>query len=145
MSEYELYNGTPPHQAESDTSRAAAESVEVDAETLRGRVWQCLRRKDSYGATDVEIQQALGMSVSTEVPRRRELVMVGAVRDSGLRRRTHTGRFATVWVAVDGPPTSDRQRRVNWRILYEEAMRSLARVESELAELKRKAYITANL
>lgn len=90
----------PPHNA-SDTSRAAARSMRRRAPTLRERVHCELIRRGRAGATDEELQVALGMSIPTETARRNELLRAGIVRDSGRRRRTTSGRTATVWVISD--------------------------------------------
>ncbi len=96
---YELYRGTPPHQR-SDTSIAAAEAIRPSVNGLRARVLQFIQGQCS-GATDEEIQGALQMGGSTERPRRRELVQLGLVLDSGLRRPTASGKKAAVWKTSD--------------------------------------------
>lgn len=90
----------PPHQRHSDTSRAAAEAVEPKAATLRRRVLEYLRSVHPDGATDNEIQAALGMDPNTQRPRRVELVTMRLVRDSGQTRPTPSGRRAVVWEAT---------------------------------------------
>jgi|GEM_PF-632815 len=134
---YDLYNGIPPHQAGSDTSRDAAEAIEPDVSSLRGKVLSYIRSRGREGATDKEIQAALNMSVSTEVPRRRELVLKGLVADSGWRRKTKTGRPAVVWAKASlhpidrGPhePAKQRIARTEDRVVA---------LELELAETKAK-------
>ncbi len=84
-----------PFVRDSETSEAAAESMKVDAATLRGRVLEFIRA--SGGATDEETQRGLSMNPSTQRPRRVELVERGLVRDGGKKRRTASGRFAVVW------------------------------------------------
>ena len=76
----------PPYQPHSETSRAAAGRALDFADTARGRVWRFLRDAGPTGATDAELQAALGMRGSTERPRRVELVDARLVQDSGLRR-----------------------------------------------------------
>jgi hypothetical protein len=68
------------------------------------------------GATDREVQAALRIRVSTEVPRRRELVLEGKVEDSG-RRRSCQGVKSTVWVIREGGGNGGGQmgRRPNWK------------------------------
>ena len=66
--QYELFGGTPPHQVTSPTSRGAAEAIEPRAHTLAAMVYQFILNRSTRGATDKEVQQALGMSVSTQVP-----------------------------------------------------------------------------
>ena len=88
-------NGTP-------TSVAAAIAIEHTAETLRAAVFGFIVGRGEYGATDQEIQNALGMDGSTERPRRWELVGTGMVKDSGRTRQTMRGRQAVVWIAAGG-------------------------------------------
>lgn len=90
----------PPCQRHSDTSRAAAEAIKPKAGTLRARVLANVVAKGGHGVTDEEGQAALGMNPNTYRPRRRELEQAGKVVDSGLRRPTHAGRKAVVWMAT---------------------------------------------
>jgi hypothetical protein len=89
--------GPAPAQRHSETSVAAAASVE--AGNVRGRDRQrLLRLLVQYGpATDEEMAHRLGMSPNTQRPRRVELCRLGVVVDTGHRRRTVAGRKATVW------------------------------------------------
>ena len=79
------------------TSRDAHDDIKPDARTLRERVHAYIIRQG--GATDEEMQHALGMGANTQRPRRRELVQRGLVRDSGKTRKTQAGREAIVWVS----------------------------------------------
>lgn len=92
-----LFDRPAPSQRGSQTSMAAARSIEPQAGTLRGFVLDYLRGKGALGATDEEIQVALHMNPSTQRPRRIELVAKGLVRDSQRTRPTTSGRMATVW------------------------------------------------
>jgi hypothetical protein len=87
-----------PYQRHSDTSMEAAVAAELRHDNERSRVLQFLIERG--GATDDEIQVALGMNPSTERPRRIELVNRGLVRDTGRTWPTRTGRRATVWEVV---------------------------------------------
>ncbi len=87
----------PPFAAGSPTSIAAAAAIESRAETLRVKLLLALREAGECGLTDQEMQRALNMDPSTQRPRRGELVKDGKVIDSGLRRRTASGRQAVVW------------------------------------------------
>jgi len=82
----------------SDTSEAAATSVKLTIGALHRRVEGFISRRKWRGATDEEITEALGLNPSTERPRRRELVLLGRVKDSGRRRRVHSKRKAVVWI-----------------------------------------------
>lgn len=93
----------PPAQVHSPTSQAAASEIRPLASALRRAVFEEIARRGVAGATDDEIQQALGMNPSTERPRRIELWRAGLVADSGQRRPTATGRLAVVWVRGGDP------------------------------------------
>lgn len=82
---------------ERDTSRAAAEAIEPSAGSLRGMVLDLIRYRGN--ATDDEIESELDLRHQTASARRRELVLGGLIFDSGLRRKTRSGRNAIVWVA----------------------------------------------
>ena len=88
-------NWPAPFQRHSPTSREAAD---LETGNLRSRVLRYIEERG--GATDEEAQLALGMSPSTQRPRRVELVQSGAVRDSGRTRPTRSGRQAVVWEVV---------------------------------------------
>lgn len=88
-----------PAQAHSATSVSAGESMEPRAGTLRGRVLDYIRECGATGATDEQIQIALGMNPSTQRPRRIELVRGSHIYDSGMTRPTLSGHAATVWRA----------------------------------------------
>jgi len=94
------YGGKPPFEKTSDTSKAASESVIGAAVSIRLRVLHLIVQTRSHGATDDEIEEALGLRHQTASARRRELVLNGRVEDSGLRRNTRSGRSATVWIAL---------------------------------------------
>ena len=84
----------------SETSRRAAEEIEMNADSLRGRTYRYLIGRGNRGATDEEIQTASGMNPSTQRPRRVELVERGLVKDSGQTRLTKSSRSAVVWISV---------------------------------------------
>ena len=88
--------GTPPAQAHSPTSRAAAEAIKETASTLRERVYRCILT--SGPITDRSIQEALGMAGDTERPRRRELQKAGRIVHGG--KVVEHGREAETWVVA---------------------------------------------
>jgi hypothetical protein len=90
-----------PFQGDSETSKSAAEKVEPNAAMLREQVYSFLKLQGIHGATDDEIQVGLKLHVSTQVPRRRELVLAGRVMENGFVRKTRKNCNATVWVASD--------------------------------------------
>lgn len=91
-----------PHQAHSETSRAAAAAYLPHARTARERVYWTIAESPD-GLTDEEVQDALDMNPSTQRPRRVELVEIGIVEDSGRTRPTRSGMEAVVWVQRDPP------------------------------------------
>jgi prophage antirepressor-like protein len=95
-----------PPASNPTTSRAAARAIEPVAATFRRRVLDVLRSRGAHGATDQEMQDALGMNPSNQCPRRQELQKMGLARDSGNTRATRSGRKAIVWTAIgaDAPP-----------------------------------------
>jgi hypothetical protein len=97
-----------PYQAHSKTSRAAAEAIEPDVASLRGKVLAFIRERGPWGATDEEIQLTLRMNPSTERPRRIELHYAGLVKLSGTTRPTASGRQAMVWIESSLPPQRER-------------------------------------
>jgi hypothetical protein len=93
-----------PYVRHSATSKAAAESMEGKAGSLRSAVLSYLRAEGFAGATDPEIYARLGVGTETKEgtlrARRVELVSAGLVEDSGGRRNSGTGRQCVVWVSV---------------------------------------------
>lgn len=91
-----------PYVAGSATSRDAAihlkttgAAASFEVETL----W-LFKRYGDLGLTDLELDAAgrdLGLRFSTLRPRRVALFQKGHIQDSAKRRRTHSGREATVW------------------------------------------------
>ena len=102
---------SPPAIPGSDTSEAAAEAIRPTVKGLRAAVFACIIGRGPVGATDAEIQAALELPSDTERPRRRELVRLGMVRDSGQRRPTPSGRLAVVWSAVTAGDSQPEGRR----------------------------------
>lgn len=78
-------------------SEAAAESIAKDTPRLRRLVFEEIR--DAGGLTSDECEERLGMRHQTCSARVHELMTEGKIRDSGMRRKTRSGRTATVWVA----------------------------------------------
>ena len=89
----------PFYVSGSDTSKAAAESVASAVSNMRTQVLDFITSR-AQGATDDEIEVALGMRHQTASARRRDLVLSGLVQKSGARRETRSGRQATVWEAT---------------------------------------------
>ncbi|MDD8013874.1 MAG: hypothetical protein PHX05_10375 [Acidobacteriota bacterium] len=91
------FTGPLPAHNRQPTARAAAERIAPRTATLRQRVLDYLRGRGRRGATDREMQAALGMDGNTQRPRRQELQTRGLIRDSHQRRTTDSGRLAIVW------------------------------------------------
>lgn len=89
---------TAPHVVGSDTSLAAAESVERQVPTMQRAVLDCIARGNDNGRTCDEVEVWLAMSHQTASARIRELAKAGAIVDSGERRKTRSGRKAAVYV-----------------------------------------------
>jgi hypothetical protein len=79
------------------TSKAAARdfsSIGVAAAVLRAV------REAAMGLTIEECAGITGLSLVTVSPRFRPLANRGLIRDSGRRRRNHSGKLAIVWTAI---------------------------------------------
>jgi hypothetical protein len=89
-----------------DTSNAAADSMIDHVGRLQGEVIDQIRQRHLHGATCDEIEVALGLAHQTVSPRVYELHKKGLIVDSGLRRKTRSGRGAKVWVTAKVAGTS---------------------------------------
>jgi hypothetical protein len=94
------YQGMPPFVDGSDTSRAAAYSMEGSVGAMRACVLRFIVTAGSKGATDEEVQNRLPMNQNTQRPRRRELQLSGYVERSDIRRPTRSGSLAYAYVAT---------------------------------------------
>jgi hypothetical protein len=95
------YNGEPPFVTGSDTSEDASESMKASAESLRMKV---LGHIASAESTCDEVEAALGLRHQTASARIRELALMNKIENSGKRRKTQSGRLATVWRAAPSTP-----------------------------------------
>jgi hypothetical protein len=89
------------HVLGSDTSQEAAASMDLFAAPCRASVYQFVRAAPE-GATCDEVEAALRMRHQNVSARLRELVLGGAIRDSGERRPTRSGRRARIYVVTKG-------------------------------------------
>lgn len=89
-----LHNGAP-------TSKAAAESLSDEAlGRLRFDILKVIRRSCAHGRTCDEIEALLDLRHQTASARIHELLYrYHRIVDSGTRRKTRSGRTATVYVA----------------------------------------------
>jgi hypothetical protein len=88
------YPDTPGYQP-TDTSKAAAESMEPHVTRLAGLVLDYLKFRGAR--TCEEVEQGLGFRRSTASARITELKLKGKIEDTGERRPTESGRKAIVW------------------------------------------------
>jgi predicted HTH transcriptional regulator len=91
------YPDKPGHVRGSDTSEAAADSI--DAANLRGVILQLFRQCGAMTCDAVE--EAMEGRHQTISPRIRELVMRGKLKDTGQRASTRSGRSARVYALAD--------------------------------------------
>ena len=91
-----------PFVAGSETSEEAAKSIKPSS--LRSKVASMLRLRGIFGSTDDELEVSLGLRHQTVSARRRELVLLGKAKDSGVKRVTRSGRKAVVWIACAEAP-----------------------------------------
>jgi hypothetical protein len=91
-----LFATRAPAVRGSQTSAAAADSLDAPAlNAMQRRVLEVLQATPD-GLTDEEMQTRLGMNPSTQRPRRIELARRGMVVEAGTRK-TASGRMAVVW------------------------------------------------
>ena len=87
-----------------DTRRAAKAAIDPHAPTMEARVLAFIRDRSSYGGTDQEVADELGMLPDTARARRCDLEKAGQVHDSGVTRPSKHGgphpRPCVVWVAT---------------------------------------------
>ena len=92
------HNGTP-------TSRIAAQQAKAFAASQQQQVFAFIEQAGEHGATDQEIETALGIAGNSVRPRRRKLVELGRVKASGDLRLTHSNSPAVVWIVKPQPAT----------------------------------------
>lgn len=94
--QYDLFGGIPPHVRKSQTSKEAAISITESSGALRSRISIkiCYAPK---GKTCDEIEKDMDLRHQTASARIRELVLKNEIYDSGLKRKTRSGRNAVVY------------------------------------------------
>ncbi len=99
----------PPfnHKAPAGTSDVAADMIADFAPTQQARVEAFVRSRRWHGATNSEVQIALGMLMQSVCPCTNALVRRGLLVDSGRRRKTPSGRPAAVWIAAEFAEQND--------------------------------------
>ena len=86
----------PKYARGRETSKAAAEAMEVPAGHLQISAYQYI--VEHGGLTDEQLEVLLQVSHQCASARRNELMEMGYVRDSGMKRRNRSGYYAIVWV-----------------------------------------------
>lgn len=94
-----------------ETQQRAAMSALPRTGSDKMRVLLFLYEEDERGATDWEIERALGMKHQTASARRYDLAKGGWIVESGVTRKTDTGNDAAVWVlSAEGRINFDQLR-----------------------------------
>lgn len=93
-----IYPYLPGHRGV-DTSREAAEAIEMSVGHLQRIALRAIRSAGSRGLTTNELASVVRIDRDSIQPRTSELRERGLIRDSGARRRNATGKNAIVWVA----------------------------------------------
>lgn len=83
-----------------ETSLEAHRSQKDKAPADGTRILETIAKAHVIGCTCDEVETMLQFSHQTASARIRDLAKAHLIRDSGLRRKTRTGRTATVWRAV---------------------------------------------
>lgn len=101
---FEIYGGEPPSQKHSRTSQSAAASIRKRIGPLHQKILKYLQ-DNPRGNTDEALGTNLGIVMNTLRPRRRELQLMGRVRDSGRTALTVSRRSAVIWILETKPKT----------------------------------------
>ena len=102
-----------PHN-NTTTSRIAAKLAKTFAGSQQEKVFQAIEQAGAIGMTDQEIETTLGIAGNSVRPRRRKLVELGRVKESGNLRLTSSNSPAVVWVATtpnDCPPVAAKSNQ----------------------------------
>ena len=92
------------------TSRDAYESVNRADDTLYDRVLNCINDNGSMTCDEVEVEiGGRHQSVSSRI---RKGVQDGYLMNSGVKRKTRTGRKAIVWIITDKPIPNSRYSKL---------------------------------
>ena len=92
-----------PYSQDTDTSKAAAESVKDAARTFRKKIHVLLGGLYPAGATSEELSKHLLVDYGTIQPRTSELRDSLIIMDSGARRDNESGKAAIVWRIIITP------------------------------------------
>ena len=90
-----------PFAKDSDTSRAAAASVEHGAESLCAVIFAAIKAAGDHGMTCFEVEERFALKHQTASARLWDLhTKTTVLMDSGRRRPTSSGRKAVVWIVA---------------------------------------------
>jgi len=92
-----------PYVKGSSTSKAAAVAVVPKLSRLRRIVLDAIIASGHYGCTDDDLEQTTGLPHQTVSARRKDLVDMLLVEDSGRQRSTQHNALATVWIRSSSP------------------------------------------
>lgn len=92
-----LFDTPPPFVRDSDTSKAAAESMKKSAHTLRAQVLDLIRKAGVAGMTCDEAEAILNLKHQTCSARFAELKKSRLIIHDGTKRPTRSGRAAKAW------------------------------------------------
>lgn len=87
-----------PYARDSETSQAAAVSVEPSAESLCGQIYEAIKRRGTDGMTCSEVEDVFTLRHQTASARLWDLRTREFIEDSGQRRPSTSGRSSIVWV-----------------------------------------------
>lgn len=90
-----------PFVAGSETSEAAADSMEDSVLTYERMVFQFIHARAARGATSDECQVALGLTHQNGSARVSTLAMRGAIVRTEEKRKTRSGRGAFVYISKE--------------------------------------------
>lgn len=102
-----------PHSG-SPTSKAAAESMKPHAGQQRELVRRFFAERGELGATQQEVELALGIAGNSVRPRCKELEQSGEVVDSGSTRPTVARRKAAVWIIAQPDSQQPATPKADW-------------------------------
>lgn len=91
-----------PYRRNSESSRDGAKAIARFRAGLLGRALRAYRSAGWEGLTDEELAGALGIKVSTAIPRRHELIAAGLVTPKPVgRREGSSGVHVGYWTITD--------------------------------------------
>ena len=91
----------PARRGAPATSHDAARRIQGVSGPRRRTVFGAIAQAGERELTDDEGERLLGWRSQSYTPRRRELALLGVIRDSGRTRQTTSQRDAIVWIVTD--------------------------------------------